>query len=350
MPKPHRFPDRQQAIHIRGRGALDLESLGCTPEEQRVADWLGGGDQQQESGMIRNRFEPALEALLEPRRQRLRRGVQQAEATGELRYRQSPRQLQQRERVATRLRNDAIADAVVEPKRDGRTQKRARVFVGEPEDLQVGEPPQIRRRDAGGEQEPDRLCVKPPCHKRERPCRHLVQPLRVVDDTEQRTLLRGLREQGQERQPDEKPIRHWSVAQAERDLEGVTLWRRESLHGLEQRCAQLVQGRERELHLGFDARSAKRPHLRCRFHGVVQKRRLPDPGLAVKDERATLAGADRGDHVVQQGALRSAPAQARPGDQVAIGHCASILIQPGSRPGTSTGTKGRPRQQTRFNH
>ena len=173
--------------------------------------------------MVRNRFETALETLLEPRRQRLPRRVQQTESTRELRDRQPARQLQQREWVAPRLCDDAIADAVVEPKRHGRTEKRARVSVAEPVDLELAEPIEIGCRDARGEQQRNRLRQKSARHERENPCRDLVQPLRVVDDGEQRTLVGRLGEQGQDRKSGEETIGRRTFAEAERNLEGVAL-------------------------------------------------------------------------------------------------------------------------------
>ena len=214
--------------------------------------------------------------------------------------------------------------------------------------FQLGEPPKIRCGDARGEQKPDRFREEPPCHKRERPCRHLIEPFCVVDNAEQRTLLSRLREQGEERQPDEEPIRRRPFAQAERDLEGVALWWREALDRFEQRRTQLVQGGERQLHLGLDARSAKEPHVRGRFRGVVQKRCLPDPGFAAKDQHAALAGTDGTDHVIEQRAFHSASAQARGSHGDKAGHGSTDpRSRPGIRPGIYTGAKRRARRQTR---
>jgi hypothetical protein len=144
--------------------------------------------------------------------------------------------------------------------------------------------------------------------------------------TQQRTLLCRPRQQRQDRQPDQESIRRRPCGPAERDLEGTALWRRELLHGVEQRRTQLVQGRERELHLRLDTCGAQDPQVCRRPNGIVQQRGLPDPGLTVQQQRATLAGAERGDDVVNQGALRTTPLQApRPADRIATRHRASIL-------------------------
>ena len=332
MTEPHGFLDREQPIRGVSRGNLDPEPFGCTPDEQRVADRLGGGDQQQEPRSGRNRFNSVLKALLEPSRQRLPRGVQQTETTGKLLYRQPTGQLQEREGIASRLGDDAIADPLVEPKHDARTQKRARVPVPEPKNLQLREPAKLPGGRARRKEKSDWLREEPPRDEGERLGRHLVQPLRVVDDAEERTLLCRPRKQRQDRQPDEESIRRRPCGPAERDLECAALWRRELLHGFEQRRTQLVQGRERELHLRLDTRGLKDPHVCCRFNGIVQERCLPDPGLAVNQQRATLAGAERGDDVIEQGALRTTPLQAsRPADRIATRHRASILDKPERR-------------------
>jgi hypothetical protein len=87
--------------------------------------------------------------------------------------------------------------------------------------------------------------------KRERECtgRRLVQPLRVVDDGEQRTLVGRLREQCQDGQSGEETIWRRTFAQAECNPQGVALRCGQSLHDMHQRRAQLVQGGVREFHL-----------------------------------------------------------------------------------------------------
>ena len=326
MTEPHGFLDREQPIRGVSRGNLDPEPFGCTPDEQWVTDRLGGGDEHQAPRSGRNRLNSVSKALLEPSRQRLPRGVQQTKTTGKLLDRQPTGQLQEREGVASRLSDDAIADPLVEPEHDARTQKRAGVAVPEPKDLKLREPTKIPGGHARRKEKSDWLGEEPPRNEGERLGRHLVQPLRVVDDAEERTLLGRPRKQRQDRQPDEESIRRRPCGPAERDLECAALWRREVLHGVEQRRTQLVQGRERELHLRLDTRGSEDPHVWCRVNGKVQQRCLSDPGLAMNEQRATLADAERGDDVIEQGALRTTPVQApRPADRNATRHRASIL-------------------------
>jgi hypothetical protein len=195
-----------------------------------------------------------------------------------------------------------------------------------PKNLQLREAAKIAGGRARRKEKSDGLGEEPPRDEGECLGRHLVQPLRVVDDAEERTLLCRPRKQRQDRQPDEESIRRRSFGPAERDLECAALWRRELLHGFEQRRTQLVQGRERELHLRLDARGLKDPHVCCRCNGIVQEGCLSDPGLAVQQQRATLPGADRGDNLIEQGALRTTPLQApRPPNRMANRHRPSIL-------------------------
>ena len=49
-------------------------------------------------------------------------------------------------------------------------------------------------------------------HERQHACRCPVQPLRVVDDAEQRLLRRGLRQEIEHREPDKERIRSPSRA------------------------------------------------------------------------------------------------------------------------------------------
>jgi hypothetical protein len=202
----------------------------------------------------------------------------------------------------------------------------ARVPVPEPKNLQLREPAKIPGGRARRNEKSNWLREEPPRDEGECFGRHLVQPLRVVDDAEERTLLCRPRKQRQDRQPDEESIRRRPCGPAERDLECAALWRRELLHGFEQRRTQLVQGRERELHLRLDTRGVQDPHVCRRGNGIVQERCLPDPGLTVNQQCATLAGAERGDDVIEQGALRTTPLQApRPANRIATRHRASIL-------------------------
>ena len=59
--------------------------------------------------------------------------------------------------------------------------------------------------------------------ERERLRRHAVQPLRVVDHADERPLVGGAREQVEDGEPDQEPIRDRTDTQPERRAEGLAL-------------------------------------------------------------------------------------------------------------------------------
>ncbi len=84
-----------------------------------------------------------------------------------------------------------------------------------------------------------------------------VQPLSIVQQTEQRPLLRRLGQHAEDGQSHHEPVRGSPAPQAECDSQGLPLRAGKSIDVAHQRYAQLVQTREGKLHLGFDAGSPK---------------------------------------------------------------------------------------------
>ena len=108
------------------------------PDERRVTDRLGRSQQQQSLGCLRQ-FTGALEiVILEVAREVCR--SEKLEAACQLRCAHAPRQIEQSERVAAGFRDDAVADAVVEPTRDGSHEQGARILLGQPAQQQLGQP------------------------------------------------------------------------------------------------------------------------------------------------------------------------------------------------------------------
>ena len=101
-------------------------------------------------------------------------------SAGKLERAHPPWQLQQSERVAVGLGHDAIADAVVESARDGPCQEGPRVLVAQAANLQLRQPVKLLSSLPRREHEADRLRKQPSGDERERACRSLIQPLRVV--------------------------------------------------------------------------------------------------------------------------------------------------------------------------
>ena len=249
MTEGHALADHQQPVGLRlcrGR-RRDPEPLGRAPQQQRIADRLSRRDQQQTPRVVRQRLKPTNEALLDPSRQRLR--AHQTEAAGQLRRRQPPRQLQQRQRIPPRLGDDPVPDSLIQSEPDSRAQQRAGVAVVHAAHLQLGEVSKLLPRFTRGEHDPDGLRQQAPGDKRQRQRRGLIQPLRVIDDAQQWTLFGRGREQAQHGQPDEEPIGSGAGAQPEHDLQGPPLRVREFGEPVEQRRAQLMQTGEAQLHV-----------------------------------------------------------------------------------------------------
>ena len=152
------------------------------------------------------------EALLDPSREALR--AQQPEAARQLRRREASRQLEQRQRIAPRLGDDPVADPLVELESHRRAEQRAGVAVAHAAHLELGDVLELLARLACGEDDPDRLRQQATGDEGERQRRRLVEPLRVVDDAQQRPIVGRLRDQAQDRQAHEEPVRGAAGAHA----------------------------------------------------------------------------------------------------------------------------------------
>ena len=83
-------------------------------------------------------------------------------------------------------------------------------------------------------------------------------------------LLRGIRKQAEHGEPDQEPIGLRAGAQAEGDLQGAALRGRQPRAAVEQPDAQLMQPRERQLHLPFRTSRADDAPVICVLGGVLE--------------------------------------------------------------------------------
>ena len=261
MPEPHPRTDIDQACGL-GRCRLvgaDPEQRCRALEQRHVADGLGRREQQQLSGLARERFELPHEALLDATGER--QPAREPESARDGRGRQPARQLQERERVAAGLGENAFPDASVERPEQRRIEQRLRGRAFKPIDHELRQPGErlLVRRLAPGEHEPDPLRQQAACHERQRLRGHLIEPLRIVDDAHERLLLGDVGEQAQHGQPDQEAIRRRSGAQTERRAERIALRVRQGVATVQHRPTQRVQARERQLHLGLDTGYARDP-------------------------------------------------------------------------------------------
>ena len=311
MPEGHAFLEGEQPFRRVNRGRRDPQALTGAAHEQRIADRLGRRDQQQAARVFGEAFELSQVARLDPLREIA--AFQHPEPVGQLRDGQPSGKLQERQRVAPRLREYPVAHLPVDGEPHRRAQQCASVAVQQPAHLELRQVPQLLAGHARREHEPHRLGQQAAGHEAERQRRGLVQPLRVVDDAQQGTFLRGLGQQAEHGQADQEPIRRRPRGQAEDRPQRVTLRAGQPVDTIEQRYAQLVQARERQLHLGLDPDGPLDGQVRRRCDQVLQQRRLPDPRLAANHQRPTRAPADVLDQAVQQSALVSPTEKAHRG-------------------------------------
>jgi hypothetical protein len=303
--KGHPLRERQEPVGLdvhRRHG--DAEPVGGPEQQEGIAGRVGGGDEQQAPRVAGHRLEPCDVALLDPSRERLR--LEQPESAGQLRRGQPARELEQGQRVAARLGDDPVAHRRVKHESRRGVQELARLVGLEPPHFELRQVLERPDRLARREDDPDRLGQQAPRDERQRERRCLIQPLGVVDHAQQRASLAGVREDAQRGQPDEEPVRGRAIGEAEHDLERPPLRSRDPVQTIQERCAELVEAREAELHLRLDAGRPDDGEVRRRLNQVLQQRRLPDAGLAAQHQSAALAPPDVPDQPVQRAALAGA--------------------------------------------
>ena len=285
-----------------GRGGSlvgDAKASGCPPQQRRVADRVGSSQQEQAPGRLGQRRDPAQEALFDPARQRPRAG--QPEPACQLRRCHPVGQLEQRQRVAVGLGDDPVADPLVQPAGDDRGQQRPRIVVVQPGQVQPGQPGQVTRRCGitRAEYQRDRFGVHPAGDERQDPGRGLVQPLRVIDQVQQRPVGGHLRQQPQHRQSDQEAIRRAARPQAERDAQRLALRAGQHVEPVQHTPAQLMERSVRQLDLRLDALRPGNLEVLSRCGRVTQQRGLADPGLAAHDEHPAVPRPDIRNQPVQ---------------------------------------------------
>src|SRR4051812_43154126 len=140
--------------------------------------------------------------------------------------------------------------------------------------------------------------MQPPNSKSKRVCRGPIEPVRVIDEEQERPLLRGRAEQGEGRCPDGETRRPFGLRYPKCRRQRLCLRSLEPVDFTQDRAANLEQPRKRKLSLRLHAprtQNAKTRSARCR---VVQECRLPDPRLPDQHQRAAQPVARAGDERV----------------------------------------------------
>ena len=157
---------------------------------------------------------------------------------------------------------------------------------------------------ASAEDERDALGVEAARDEQQGVLRRAVEPVRIVDDREQRSALGGVGEQIEHGRGDQEPVRRGvGLAEAERRCQRLATRRAEGVHFAEQGGEQLKQAGEGQLGIGFHAQRPQRAEPRRALHEVVQQRRLARAGLAAHDESSAHSDASRLDDIREMGAL-----------------------------------------------
>ena len=237
----------------RGRVRPDAEPGGRPPHQHRIPCRLSRRDEKQESRRRRERRQPLPEALLDPRRHR--RAAGQPQPACELGRRPATCQLKQRQRVAARRRHDPITTRLSSGPASTVPSSSCAPPSSSPSTASTGRPSRCRSplgsrtaKTSPTDSAPRRRATKASA------CAEAASS-HCASSTMQTSgrFFRDVRQQTQHRQADEEPIRRVAVAQTERSAKRTALRGGKALQAIQERCAQLLQPRVRELHLRLDA-------------------------------------------------------------------------------------------------
>ena len=205
----------------------DAEGLRCARHHADVLRVVGGGDEQEVTGLLRQPPNTLVKDRLELLGHRQRLG--QRLLACQLRLRQHGRQLDQSQCVATCSSHEAFAYRSADPDCSSGEQGAGRVRV---------EPRQRQRRNVGGlerahvsltgsEDQRDALGVQAPRNEPQRIRGRCVQPVRVIDETQHGSLLRQLGEERETSREDEEALVRIAFLETESGANCRRLWLRQ---------------------------------------------------------------------------------------------------------------------------
>ncbi len=265
-----------------------------------------------------------METLLDPAGQRRR--VRQTKPPSQLLQGQTARQLNQRQRVTTRLGHDPIAHTHIHRPVHHRIKQRAGVTVRKAPHNQFREPRKPADITAFAHREHHRnaLGQQPTRDEGQRQSRRLIKPLGIVDQTHLRHVLGRLRKQTEDCQPNHETVRGRARLQAKRNTQRLTLWCGQPLKPAQHRRAKLMQPGIRKLHLRLDARRPRHLTPRRRVSQVIQQHRLADPRLTANHQHPAAPLTHILDNPIQLGALARPPPQ--PNRAIPIFHASATIV------------------------
>jgi hypothetical protein len=284
MTESHLPVQRHQAFRLDGsrRCLRDSKLVRGAPQKRRVTDRLSGGQEEEPTRVEWEPRKPPAEALLDPRGQR--QGRRQVESARELRGSQPAWELQQSKRVAAGLGNDALENGFVQPSREHGFQERPSIPAAQRIDRELRKAEQATSNAASRKREGDPLREQPTRDEGERCARCVIEPLRVVDDAQERALVGLFGEEAENGESNHERARWAARAQAERHGQRVTLRVGKTLDEFEERRAEVLQRCVVELGLPLDARSPDDTKVLGRVERVLEQRRLANPWVALQHE------------------------------------------------------------------
>ena len=182
----------------------------------------------------------------------------------------------------------------------------------EPAHVKLREPGGLEASDlalAGGEEHRDAFRIEAPGDKDKCVRRRVVEPLRIVDEAQERLAFGGLGEQAERRERDEEGVVASSRRQPERSSESSGLRLRKVIHVAQDGQNDLVQCGERKMRLRFDAAAAQNEHVAGSVARVLQECRLADARLAGEDQDSALRRSSAGEELADTGALQVSPVE-----------------------------------------
>jgi hypothetical protein len=262
----------------------DAALLGGTPEQSRIAGWLGGRNEEELLSAFGQPCNAAVEARLDSSRQLL--GLRDSKAAGQARRGSSARKLQQGQRVSSRLGDDPITNLVVERADGRRREQLACIIEGKVLWSQLRKPGELIELFpiAHREQNQHRFSMKPPSGEREGLGRGSIEPLGIVDQADEVGALGCLGKEAEEPEAHQKAVWSWAGAQSECRRHGRALWCWKSTQALEKRDAEQMESCKRKLHFRFHPKGRDHAASVRSVGDVVKERRFSDSGLATEHE------------------------------------------------------------------
>ncbi len=200
------------------------------------------------------------------------------------------------------VRDDLVIDGRIERAMHVVQQQRARIAVAEPTDGQLREPGEDIVADAGARSadDCDPLGEEPSGDEAQDLGRGLVEPLRVVDDADERLLVGDQGEQCQRPESHQEPVGRRPGAQSEHRRQRVALRDGQPVEEIQHGCAELVEAGIGQLHLRLDARGPGDMPAGDSVGHVAQQGALAHAGLPAQDGGAAVTGERVGQEPVER--------------------------------------------------